>query len=347
MRLMDSMGYDAEAAHAMPGGIGNSGTAFSAYGFHQAAGNGNGAGLHTSTQHSASATQAQIAPAVKKVKLSKGKTTTKKVGPLPCAATCWRRRHVVKPDSRLGAMSLPSPCPILCASALATVLVLQSTKKTASASAAEAGPSSSSAAAAGAATASSPARSAKARPQRPPPLEMWSTREEMTQERSLKFDSNGSGMQMAFLGTGRGSMLAPRWASCFLVWTAVSDCLSCHHAGKITLLAPGAPPKQGFSSRHACRGAQAHPAAVGRGCRWPSCRLSCWQWGWALCCSLQASLLSCSPPCPSCSRTPFLLQKSGPLLWGDELQSLLKQTCLCAGHQQGSVQEFRPLKLTV
>ena len=45
---------------------------------------------------------------------------------------------------------------------------------------------------------------------------MWSTREEMTQERSLKFDSNGSGMQMAFLGTGRGSMLAPRWAPCFL-----------------------------------------------------------------------------------------------------------------------------------
>ena len=87
---------------------------------------------------------------------------------------------------------------------------------------------------------------------------MWSTREEMTQERSLKFDSNGSGMQMAFLGTGRGSMLAPRWVGCFLVWTAASDCLSCHHVGKVaggvggnvrlsvlasTQLAPGAPPR--------------------------------------------------------------------------------------------------------
>ena len=77
---------------------------------------------------------------------------------------------------------------------------------------------------------------------------MWSTREEMTQERSLKFDSNGSGMQMAFLGTGRESMLAPRWATCFLVRTAVSDCLSCHHAGKEVMLATVAPPKQGFSS---------------------------------------------------------------------------------------------------
>lgn len=85
-RLMDSMQHDAEAAHAMPGGTGSNGTAFSANGLHQAAGNGNAAGLHTSTQHSATATQAQTPPAVKKPKLSKGKTTTKKVGPLPCTA---------------------------------------------------------------------------------------------------------------------------------------------------------------------------------------------------------------------------------------------------------------------
>ena len=94
MRLMGSLQHDAEAPHALPGGTGSNGTAFSATSF----GNGK-AGLHTSTQHSAPATQAQTAPAVKKPKLSKGKTITKKVGSLPCAAACWWHRHVMKPDS--------------------------------------------------------------------------------------------------------------------------------------------------------------------------------------------------------------------------------------------------------
>ena len=99
LRLMDSLQHDAEAADVLPGGTGSNGTAFTANGFGQAAGIGNAAGLHTSTQHSATATQTHTAPAVKKPKLSKGKTTTKKVGPLPCAAACWWHGHVMKPDS--------------------------------------------------------------------------------------------------------------------------------------------------------------------------------------------------------------------------------------------------------
>ena len=88
-RLFDSMQDGAEAGHAMPGGTGSNRTGFSANSIHQAAGHGSGAGLHTSTQHSATAAQTQTAPAVKKVKLSKGKTAIKKVGPSPCAAACW------------------------------------------------------------------------------------------------------------------------------------------------------------------------------------------------------------------------------------------------------------------
>lgn len=73
---------------------------------------------------------------------------------------------------------------------------------------------------------------------------MWSTREEMTQERSLKFDSNGSGMQMAFLGTGHGSMLAPRWTTC--CWCGLqcqTVCLASMQAQALKVLAFGAPPK--------------------------------------------------------------------------------------------------------
>lgn len=135
------------------------------------------------------------------------------------------------------------------------------------------------------------------------------------------------------------------------MWVTVSDCLSCQHAGSSTKGAGlwGATKVTGQLLKGITLYTSTMLAGVGEGCRWRSGRQICWQGGGQslLTAGVPAQL---QPPMPSLQQESLLVQESGPLLsraMNCRAMAPLQQACLCAGHQQGNVQQSWPIKLTV